>query len=549
METLPYLSRLAVPRREHTISDGWNIQLLAGLYCGPHTARPGAPAQHEVTSEPECLKVRSTSLVGAHFHASLPATMLVLIHILVQIGLIVRVLLRRHRSPTSRTAWIVVILAVPVVGILAYLLFGETNIGRERVTRMRQVIANLPDIKLTPGLDAAAFHPELDRRHAALFKVGKSISGFDAVGGNSADLMRDSDAAIDTMIVDINNATDHVHLLFYIWLPDGNGTKMAEALKRAASRGVTCRALVDDLGSRTLIRSELWRDMQRSGIKLARALPIGNPLMRVFEGRVDLRNHRKILVIDNIITYCGSQNCADAAFLPKAKFAPWVDTVMRFEGPVVRQNQHLFASDWMTYSDEDITHCLNAPLISSKTGFTAQVVASGPTVRYSAMPEIFETLMYNAENTLFITTPYYVPIESIQAALCAAANRGVDTTIIFPARNDDFAVGGTCRSYYEELLAAGVKINEYEAGLLHAKTMTVDGQVTLIGSANMDRRSFDLNYENNILLVDDGVTMQLRERQESFLSDCHEITADAVAAWPRYQRLWNNALAMVGPVL
>ena len=167
-----------------------------------------------------------------------------------------------------------------------------------------------------------------------LFRLGHSISGFDPVGGNSARLLADSNATIDAMVADIDAAEDHVHLLFYIWLPDNNGCKVVEALKRAAGRGVTCRAMADDLGSRALIRSRaLDRPCRTPASAWPPALPIGNPLLRPFKGRIDLRNHRKIVVIDGRITYCGSQNCADPEFLVKAKYAPWVDAVMRFEGP------------------------------------------------------------------------------------------------------------------------------------------------------------------------------------------------------------------------
>lgn len=475
--------------------------------------------------------------------------MLIFLHVFIQVILIIRVLLRPHRDPTSRVAWVVVILALPVLGILAYLLLGETNIGRKRVDRMNKIMAAMPGVEEIPGWDASEVSPTLNDDQRALFRVGKSISGYDAVGGNQAQLMADSNVAIDTMIEDIDAATDHVHLLFYIWMPDNSGHKMAEALKRAVARGVTCRAMVDDIGSQLLIKSELWPDMQASGIQLCRVLKVGNPLLRIFNGRIDLRNHRKILVIDNRISYCGSQNCADPEFLTKAKYAPWVDAVMRFTGPIVRQNQHVFASDWMAYNNEDIRESLRQPLLPPEPGFPAQVIASGPTARYSAVPETFETLIYSARRELFITTPYYVPVASLQAAICAAANRGVDTSIIFPARNDDFAVGATSKSYYEDLLAAGVKVYEYRAGILHAKTMTVDGGVTLIGSANMDRRSFDLNYENNILLCDEAVTRQMRLRQQEYLADCIAVTTEEVAHWPWTKRLWNNTLAIVGPVL
>lgn len=475
--------------------------------------------------------------------------MLLILHLLIVAAAITRVLLRAHRDPTSRLAWIVVILALPVLGVLAYVLLGETSIGRKRAEKMKSVMAEIPGVGEIPGWNPALMEAGLDPLHKFLFRVGVSVSGYPATGGNQAALMADSNASIASMITDIDSATDHVHLLFYIWMPDNNGTSMARALIRAVARGVRCRVMVDDMGSRLLIKSVLWKGMASAGVDLCRVLKVGNPLLRMFNGRIDLRDHRKILVIDNRITYCGSQNCADPEFLVKKKYAPWVDAVMRFTGPVVRENQHLFASDWMAYTNEDIRGILLQPLAPVQSGFPAQVIASGPTLRNSAMPEIFETIIYSARRRLFITTPYYVPVESLQAAICAAGNRGVDTSIIFPARNDDFAVGATCKSYYEDLLAAGVKVYEYQAGLLHAKTMTVDDEVTLIGSANMDRRSFDLNYENNILFCDRTLTGQVLGRQREYLADCREVTAHEVAGWGWPQRLLQNAFAIVGPVL
>ena len=307
--------------------------------------------------------------------------------------------------------------------------------------------------------------------------------------------------------------------------------------------------MADDLGSRTMIRSEHWQAMRAAGVYVAAGLPIGHPLLRPFHGRIDLRNHRKIVVIDDRITYCGSQNCADPEFLVKAKYAPWVDAVMRFEGPIARQNQLLFASDWMTYVDEDLDDIPVQAAAIADPGCAAQVIGTGPTVRYSAMPEMFEALMFAARREVVVTTPYYVPDDSLQNALCTTAYRGVDTTIIFPARNDSWIVGAASRSYYADLLAAGVKIYEYEGGLLHTKSLTVDGEITLIGSANMDRRSFELNYENNILFCDPALTGEMRARQQDYITRSHPVTKEAVAAWPMSRRLWNNLIATLGPVL
>ncbi len=477
------------------------------------------------------------------------STIGILTHLLIEVVLIIRVMTRPHREPASRIAWVAVIAALPFLGMLIYLLFGETNIGRRQTRGMKQVIQRMPPMAAARSGDEERAHAAVPARHEHLFRTGQSISGFEVVGGNSARLMADSNAAIQEMVSDIDAATDHVHLLFYIWLPDHNGLRVVEALKRASGRGVTCRAMADDLGSRAMIHSTHWNDMQQAGVKLARALPIGNPLLRIVRGRIDLRNHRKILVIDGRITYCGSQNCADPEFLVKARYAPWVDAVLRLEGPIVRQNQHLFASDWMSYANEDIAALLREPIAVPQSGFPAQVIGTGPTVRNSAMPEVFESLFHSARRELMISTPYYIPNESMQQALCAAAWRGVKTTIIFPARNDSWIVGGASRSYYAELLQAGVEVFEYKGGLLHTKSLTLDGEITLIGSANMDRRSFDLNYENNILLYDPQLTSDVRSRQQEYVSRSERVTVETVESWSLSRRLYHNTLATLGPIL
>ena len=204
--------------------------------------------------------------------------MLIVIHILIQLGLLLRVLLRPNRDPASRIAWAVVVLALPVAGILSYLLLGETNVGKRRRQRLQQVLAGLPDVTAVAGMEAAV-RPAIPDHRQCLFDVGRSISGYGPLGGNQGTLMDNTNLAIDRMVEDIDAATHHVHILFYIWLPDRNGTKVAEAVMRAAARGVTCRVMVDDLGSRRLIRSDLWARMGQAGAKLGRTLQIGNPLL------------------------------------------------------------------------------------------------------------------------------------------------------------------------------------------------------------------------------------------------------------------------------
>ncbi|MCP4765084.1 MAG: cardiolipin synthase [Gammaproteobacteria bacterium] len=467
---------------------------------------------------------------------------------LAQLIVIMRILLRPNRVPASRIAWIAVVAAVPVLGVLGYLLLGETNIGRRNLKAMRHAVLRLPRCAVDDAGSALLPPAPIPPAHAHLFKVGFSVSRFQPVAGNSAELMADSNATIDSMVADIDAATLEVDLLFYIWLPDGSGRKIAEALMRAAARGVICRAMVDGLGSRSLTKSSLWSGMREAGVQTAVALPLGNPLLRPLRGRIDLRNHRKILVIDGYTTYCGSQNCADPEFLVKTKYAPWVDAVVRLQGPIARQNQILFATDWMTYTKEELEV---GDAVAPVAGATviAQVVASGPTQRHSAMAEMFETLIFSAREELVISTPYYVPNESMQDALCAAAYRGVRTVLILPAKNDSREVAAASHSYYAELLEAGVEIREYVGGLLHSKTLTLDGEITLIGSANLDRRSFELNFENNMLIHDERLTCSLRERQQQYIDNSQWVSIEAVSEWSLKRRLWNNTMAMLGPLL
>ena len=480
-------------------------------------------------------------------HSVLAVTLVTLL----QLAVIARILLRQHREPASRIAWVAVVASLPLIGMLAYLFLGEVSIGRRRTAHLRKVRARMPT---PPPSNSAATAdgqgPGIATPYRHLFDLGHSISGFAPVAGNAARLLADANATIDSMVVDIDAAVEHVHVLFYIWLPDHNGSKIADALRRAAGRGVTCRAMADAIGSRSLIRSPHWAAMQSAGVRLAASLPTVNPLLRPLAGRVDLRDHRKILVVDGRITYCGSQNCADPEFLVKAKFGPWVDAVIRFEGPIAQQNQFLFARDWMTAVDEDLSPLLLArPPAPLANGFSAQVIGTGPTVRFSAMVEMFASLCFAARRELVVTTPYYVPNDALQSALCTTAYRGVATTIVLPARNDSWVVAAASRSYYADLLAAGVTIYEYQGGLLHTKSLTIDDEITLIGSANMDRRSFDLNYENNILFQDASLTRSVRERQRGYIAKSVQVSEAEVAAWSTARRLWNNAVATLGPIL
>ena len=352
------------------------------------------------------------------------------------------------------------------------------------------------------------------------------------------------------MVADVDAAQQHVHISTYIWLDDHNGLKMKDALIRAAARGVKVRVLADALGSRAFIHSRHWRELLDGGADVRIALPFGNLLRVLLRGRIDLRNHRKAMIVDNRVAWCGSQNLADPDFRIKPRFAPWVDIMTRWEGPIVRDWQFLFVSDWMGEACCDISSCLGEASGTAREGkIIAQVIGTGPIYAYDAMPSSFAELIHSAREELVVTTPYFVPDEQLIYAMLSAARRGVRVTLVLPRRNDSRFVAGASRSYYSDLMAAGARIFEFRPGLLHAKTMVVDRQVGLIGSANLDRRSFELNFENNILFLDADFAAAVRGRQDEFIAQSDAVTADQIASFSIAARVWQNTLAMLGPLL
>jgi cardiolipin synthase A/B len=442
---------------------------------------------------------------------------------------VVRAITRPNRTPASRVAWVAVIMCLPVIGVVAYIFLGETSIGRERDRRLRDAEERLATPSGPSGPSAQLGNPVA----ATVSDLCRSINGFGPTPGNRVVLLgdlgaspteptRDCDAAIKGLIEAFDAATEHIHLSFYIWLDDENGGRVADAISAAARRGVTCRVMVDALGSRDFA-----------------------------VGRVDLRNHRKLVVIDNRIAFCGSQNCADPQFRVKAKYAPWIDILLRCEGPVVRQAQHLFLATWIAETGEDLYKLPAAAPEPEQhhDGVVAQMFGTGPTTSGNPMSDSFVSALYAAEHELIITTPYFVPDEALLRALCAAPRRGVETTLIVPARNDSPLVSAASRSTYPDLLASGVRLFEYPLGLLHTKSITLDGRIALVGSANMDRRSLELNFENNLLVIDPSLTATIRGRQLGYLAQSTAVEAETVKAWPFRTRLIDNVIGMASPLL
>ncbi|HRP61738.1 MAG TPA: cardiolipin synthase [Phycisphaerales bacterium] len=457
------------------------------------------------------------------------------------------ILLRNRPNPPVTLTWIIIILVFPIIGFIAYLLVGQARLGRSRIRRNKEIVDRIhATVHLPSGL-RRVLRPELPARYRQIAALGETVSQNAPLGGNSLQLISDSDVFIQSMIEDIDEATLHCHLLFYIYLADHSGERLGRALMRAAKRGVKCRLLVDAVGSSQFLRSPLRREMASAGVHIVDALPAN--VLRMAFSRVDLRNHRKIAVIDGVVGYTGSHNIACADFAPKRKFAPWVDVSVRIAGPAARDLQVLFIEDWYLDTDESLEATLEIVPPIAEDGVPVQIMGTGPNAYNEALRQLLQSALHNAQEEVLLTTPYFVPDEATTTGLCTSARRGVETTLIVPARNDSPLVHVASRSYYEILLDAGVRLYEYEAGLLHSKTMTLDRDLALVSTANLDRRSFELNFEVSVLVYDSDFASQLRFLQSSYLDSSRMVNAAAWRARPWHNRLWQNAVGVLSPVL
>lgn len=457
------------------------------------------------------------------------------------------ILLRRRPNPAVTLTWIIVILVFPFIGLLFYLLIGEARLGRARTRRHQKIMQQLQAVAPMAKAITAASLPKLNIRDRQIAALGEAVRGNVALAGNDVELISDTDVFIQRMIEDINEATDHCHLLYYIYLDDASGTRLGRALAEAAKRGVTCRLLVDAVGSKGFLKSSLRKEMALAGVRIVDALPAS--VLRMAFSRVDLRNHRKITVIDGAIAYTGSQNVACASFAPKAAYAPWYDVSVRIKGPVVYDLQVLFLEDWYLDADESLDELLTVQPPFAEHGVAAQIIGTGPDSYNEALRQLLQSSINAAQEEVILTTPYFVPDEATTTALCTAARRGVATHLVVPARNDSPLVRIASRSYYEVLLDSGVKLHEFNPGLLHAKTITVDRDLAIVSTANLDRRSFELNFEVSVVVYDTDLASRLRFVQRSYMAHSNQISAKKWRERGWMTRLYQNAAGVLSPLL
>ena len=442
------------------------------------------------------------------------------------------IIIPRERKPTAAMAWLLAIFLIPFVGILLFLLIGNVKLPAKRRERQREInraIAERGD-RLHLGSDRSAW-PEW---FASVVEQNRVLGALPVAGGNTAELIGDYQASIDAMAADIDTARRFVHVEFYIVAFDRTTKGFFAAMEHAVQRGVTVRLLLDYIASRRVpVHDETIAELDRIGVRWSYLLPV-----QPFKGRYqrpDLRNHRKLVVVDGRVGYTGSQNLIDRSYdSPKnlERGLQWQELVTRATGPVVAALDAVFLSDWYAETDEQLVdeEHVRADLVMpdpSPQALDCQVIPSGPAYDGENNLRLFLSLVASAQDRVIITSPYFVPDEAMMYAITSARFRGLDVQLFVSEIGDQGSVWHAQRSYYGELLRAGVRIWLYPGPfILHAKHLSIDDDVAVIGSSNMDIRSFALNFEVTMLVRGPSFVTQMREVEAGYRAIGRELTLE-----------------------
>jgi cardiolipin synthase len=472
------------------------------------------------------------------------------VHVLIIVGVTLRVI--KVRLPVAVSlAWLLLVFFLPLVGAVAYLVLGEKRLGRQFTARTRAIkeryeswLQDLPpEIRSAPQRLSPEARP--------LSRLAENTINIPALSGNRLKLLDAAEPILRTLISDIDRAQKFCHLEFYIWMEGGMADEVGAALLRATGRGVSCRVLLDAIGSAKFVKSRLLEQLKTGGVQVAFALPVS--AISVFKVRPDLRLHRKIVVIDDASAYTGSFNLVDPRFFKQdAGVGEWVDAMVRIEGPGVLALNALFRWDWEVETGRDLNAAVERehPIADLHAGDSdVQLIPSGPGMTGNSIYQLLLMSIYSARREIVMTTPYFVPDEAVSTALLTAAERGIRVTVIMPQRNDSRLVHYTCRSYFDDMLAAGINIFGFKGGLLHTKSVVIDRQVALFGSVNLDVRSFWLDFEVTLGVYDTDFAERLLALQDKYIENSTPVDLQTWQQRAGSERFLENLARLASPLL
>jgi cardiolipin synthase A/B len=479
---------------------------------------------------------------------SVLALAVLLTHVIVIFGFV----LVERRQPSATMAWLLALMFLPGVGVVLYLLIGTTRIraiARRTAASAARVDEVLRKHAVLQKLGDTDKHDDIDERTHTLLRLGRNLSTTPPSRGNRTELLVNAPATYRSMIHAIEAAKHHIHVEFYIIQPDSTGIALRDRLAKRAREGIEVRVLVDAIGSMSL-PNDFWEPVIAAGGKAGIFRPVVKTLHRLRRrDRIDFRNHRKIVVVDGEVGFTGGINIGREYLGLNADIGSWRDTHVRIEGPAVLSLQETFLEDWLIATGNLVDGERYFPAPQTSGGCIVQIVDSGPDRTWSPMSHLYTQAIALARERIWITSPYFIPSAVLEGALITASLRGVDVRLLLPAKADYFVVTLASRSYYPDLLDAGVRIYEYGRGFLHAKAMVVDDWVGSVGSANMDLRSFHLNFELNAVVFGRSFTDELARQFLADLEGARVIDPAIDTKLAYHSRLLHAGARLLSPLL
>ena len=455
------------------------------------------------------------------------------------IGIILVVILG-NRNPLKTIPWVVVLIFAPVVGLVFYFFFGQ-DLRRKRIisrrTYKRLMVYALPAHVRRSDAPVPAACQSLS---TLLTNTSQAVSFY----GSRLTHYGDGASKMTALLEEIEKARDHIHILYYIFCDDETGARLQQALIRKAKEGVKVRVLYDDVGCNG-VKKEFFQQMRDAGAEVHALLHVRFPMLT---DRVNYRNHRKIVVIDGRVGFIGGMNIADR-YVRGTEWGSWRDTHFRIEGSGVAGLQVAFLSDWSATTKRHVSGSEYFPAAQRYTDDILQIVAGGPFGKWRTLLQAESYAVANARRRVWIQTPYYLPSEVLNTALQEAALAGIDVHLMLPARSDSKVVDLATHSYLDDMMKAGVKISFYKPGFLHSKLLIIDDMLSVIGSANMDFRSFEHNFEINAFVYDREFASRMAAIFEDDLTHCHTVTPGEWFTRPRTRRVAESLMRVFSPLL
>lgn len=448
-------------------------------------------------------------------------------------------MLVENRNPVKSIAWILVLVFLPILGFLFYILVGRKFRKRHMISKRSLLInkkSNTIDLTELPSL-------ELTDEQRSIATLAFRNSDAMLHENNAVTIFTKATDLYDNIIADLKGAKHHIHMEYYIFLADKIGQRIMDVLKEKAQEGVIVRVIIDDVGSWQLKKKKIL-ELQEAGIEIKSFLEVGLPYIN---SRVNYRNHRKIIVVDGLIGYTGGFNIADR-YVEGLSWGCWRDTHIRLEGSAVLGLQKNFLTDWFFVKRELIQDALYYPAQEKKGNCLTQIVISGPDMAWESIMQIFAKAFMEAKKRIYVESPYFLPPESLITALQTAALSGIDVRLILPKKSDAKITLYSTFSYIDQMLKAGIKVYMYDPGFIHSKIVITD-DISFIGSANMDFRSFEQNFELNAIMYDTEVAQQMTDIFMDDVNHSVEITKETWTTRSLTQKVKESFSRLLSPLL